>query len=78
MPFASVVMRRQVLKKIRNKNLPASAIADCVKQLHDGHVQSSGLRMKRLKGIMGYFTSQIRLLTRIRDTSAMVMTGRRG
>jgi hypothetical protein len=51
MPFASVVMRRQVLKKIRNKNLPASAIADCVKQLHDGHVQSSGLRMKRLKGI---------------------------
>jgi hypothetical protein len=50
-PFASVVMRRQVLKKIRNKNLPASAIADCVKQLHDGHVQSSGLRMKRLKGI---------------------------
>ena len=51
MPFASVVMRRQVLKKIRNKNLPVSAIADCVKQLHDGHVQSSGLRMKRLKGI---------------------------
>jgi len=50
-PFASVVMRRQVLKKIRNKNLPVSAIADCVKQLHDGHVQSSGLRMKRLKGI---------------------------
>jgi tetratricopeptide (TPR) repeat protein len=44
-------MRRQVLKKIRNKNLPVSAIADCVKQLHDGHVQSSGLRMKRLKGI---------------------------
>jgi hypothetical protein len=75
---ASVVMHRRVLKKIRNKQLPIPAIADCLKQLNEGRVRSSGLRMKRLKGIMGYFTSQIRLLTRIRDTSAMVMTGRRG
>jgi hypothetical protein len=52
MPFASVVMRRQVLKKIRNKRLPTREIAQCLGQLTGGNSSAKGLGMKRLKGIV--------------------------
>jgi len=52
MPFASVVMRRQVLKKIRNKRLPRREIAQCLGQLTGGNSSAKGLGMKRLKGIV--------------------------
>jgi len=52
MPFASVVLRRQVLKKIRNKLLPRREIAQCLGQLTGGNSSAKGLGMKRLKGIV--------------------------